>query len=78
MNIEAAKQLIKKYTAGHATFIARAMTAKRYYLVNNDILYAPRKQKQEVKFDYPLNLHISQTSNLINGLSFRVDKFKRC
>ena len=29
-------------------------------------------------FDYPLNLHISQTSNLINGLSFRVDKFKRC
>lgn len=49
MNIEAAKQLIKKYTAGHATFIARAMTAKRYYLVNNDILYAPRKQKQEVK-----------------------------
>ena len=30
------------------------------------------------KFDYPLNLHISQTSNLINGLSFRVDKFKRC
>ena len=31
-----------------------------------------------VSFDYPLNLHISQTSNLINGLSFRVDKFKRC
>ena len=30
------------------------------------------------QFDYPLNLHISQTSNLINGLSFRVDKFKRC
>ena len=34
--------------------------------------------KSQVQFDYPLNLHISQTSNLINGLSFRVDKFKRC
>jgi len=49
MNIEAAKQLIKKYTAGHAAFIAQAMTARRYYLVNNDILYAPKKQKQEVR-----------------------------
>ena len=33
---------------------------------------------KQYEFDYPLNLHISQTSNLINGLSFRVDKFKRC
>ena len=48
MNIEAAKQLIKKYTAGHAAFISQAMTAKRYYLVNNDILYAASKQRQEV------------------------------
>ena len=37
---------------------------------------APRQTLAQ--FDYPLNLHISQTSNLINGLSFRVDKFKRC
>ena len=52
MNIEAAKQLIKKYTAGHAAFIAHAMTAKRYYRVNNDILFAPPRQKQEVKISF--------------------------
>ena len=59
--------------------VARLEERKFDYPLNLHI--SQTKNRQHIRclsFDYPLNLHISQTSNLINGLSFRVDKFKRC
>lgn len=47
MDLEAAKKLIKKYTAGHADFVARAAEGDRYYHVQNDILFRPAKKGSE-------------------------------
>ena len=47
MYLEAAKKLIKKYTAGHADFVARAAEGDRYYHVQNDILFRLAKKGSE-------------------------------
>jgi len=47
MDLEAAKKLIKKYTAGHADFVARAAEGERYYRVQNDILFRSAKKGAE-------------------------------
>lgn len=49
MDIEVAKKLILKYTQGHADFIARALTADRYYAIKNDIVF--RKPKYQDSYD---------------------------
>lgn len=53
MDIEVIKQMIKKYTSGHAEFVQQAETAERYYRNETDILYEP-KQKKEEEAETPL------------------------
>ncbi len=47
MELDIAIKLIRKYMAGHADFITRAGIARRYYNVQNDILFLPSKKKQK-------------------------------
>lgn len=49
MDLETAKKVIKRYTAGHGEFQAHAWTAERYYRVQNDILFPPSKKEEEEK-----------------------------
>ena len=47
MELEQARELIKKCVEGHASFIWDAEQAERYYRKENDILKTERKQKEE-------------------------------
>lgn len=47
MDLETAKKVIKRYVSGHGAFQAHAWTAERYYRVQNDILFLPKKGEQE-------------------------------
>lgn len=39
MDLQTAKQLIKKYISGHESFVSKIKKAERYYLNDNDILH---------------------------------------
>ena len=47
MELEAAKKVIKKHTLWHSGFSEKAETANRYYRKENDILFLPKKSKDE-------------------------------
>ncbi|WP_415982620.1 phage portal protein [Anaerostipes caccae] len=54
MELEVIKKLIKKYTAGHGTFLERAATANRYYRNQTDILLEPPKKRETEQGENPL------------------------
>ena len=47
MDLDVAKNLIKKYTLGHADMVVKTMVAERYYKSKNDILNMPIKTDEE-------------------------------
>lgn len=47
MDINTAKQLLKKYIGGHSSFVTEALTAERYYRNENDILSKGSRQRTE-------------------------------
>lgn len=51
MELDVAKKLITKYVSDHADFMARAQEGERYYRVQNDILFRPRKDQNSEQVD---------------------------
>ncbi len=47
MDIDVIKKLIHKYEPGHASFITQALTGKRYYLNDTDVLHMDKDKKDE-------------------------------
>ncbi len=47
MDVEVARNLIKKYCIGHQDFISRAEVAERYYRNKTDILFKAKKNDEE-------------------------------
>lgn len=66
MELEQAKKLIKKYTAGHRRFVLNADVAERYYKNNNDILF--REKDQEGKEENPLRNADNRISHNFHGM----------
>lgn len=66
MELEQAKQLIKKYAAGHSQFVRNADVAERYYKNRNDILFL--KKNQEEKEENPLRNADNRISHNFHGL----------
>ncbi len=54
MDLDVVKKLIQRYTQGHADFTRRADVAERYYHVQNDILYLPKKRSCDCETENPL------------------------
>lgn len=65
MDLEIAKQLLQKYTEGHASFIENADVAERYYKKKNDILF---QEKPDKDLDDPLH----QADNRIPSNFFKL------
>lgn len=65
MELEQARELIRKCVEGHSAFIHEAEQAERYYIKKNDILKTERKQKEE---DDPLH----QADNKIPSNYFKL------
>lgn len=55
MDIEVVKKIIKRYAAGHAEFVQKALTAERYYRNQTDVLLGPdKKPSHEEETENPL------------------------
>ena len=68
MDIDVARNLIKKYTDGHANFIMRAQTGERYYENETDILLAPTAAEKSEKDDDPLHNADNRIPNNFQGI----------
>lgn len=66
MELEAAKQLIKKYTAGHADYVRKVEVAKRYYRNENDVLFG--KPKETTDDEKPLRNADNRIPRNFHGL----------
>ena len=66
MELEQAKKLICKYTAGHRQFVLNADEAERYYRNKNDILF--QEKNQEEKEENPLRNADNRISHNFHGL----------
>lgn len=66
MELDEAKKLIKKYTAGHADFVRKCITAERYYRNETDVLF--RKKKEEDKEGSPLRNADNRIPRNFHGL----------
>lgn len=64
MELEQAKRLIKKYTAGHSRLVRNADVAERYYKNRNDILFEDEKEDEE----NPLRNADNRISHNFHGL----------
>lgn len=47
MDLETAKQLLRKYTDGHSSYVKKADVAERYYKRKNDILFSKRQDEDD-------------------------------
>ena len=55
MEIEAVKNLIKKYAVAHTDHLQRTEVARRYYRNETDIMIGPPKKEQEAEKGEPEN-----------------------